>query len=110
MDTWFKVFLSFLAVVVIFASGLSFSISNAAEIETNNYFETTSKAVIESNYNEEVIDTLIEEAALHGHELTIEVYGADYPGSNKYADIRLKYSYEVKLFNISIERTKQKVL
>lgn len=110
MDIVFKVCGAVLSIMVLFVSGLAVSISNAAEVNTNNYFEAASKTVIESNYNETIIDNLIEEAAEHGHTLTIEVYGTGTAGAKKYADMRLKYNYTVDLFNISIERTKQKVL
>lgn len=110
MDIVFKVCGTILSVMILFVTGLAFSISNAAEINTNNYFESVSRTVIESNYNDTIIDTLIEDAADQGHTLTIDVYGLGRTGEKKYADIRLKYKYTVDLFDISLERTKQKVL
>lgn len=110
MDIVFKVCATVLSVMILFATGLSFSVSNAAEINTNNYFESISRTVIESNYNDTVINTLIEDATEKGHVLLIDVYGLGRVGEKKYADIRLKYKYKVELFDISIERTKQKVL
>lgn len=110
MDIIYKTIGAVFSVIIIFVGGLAVNISDAAEVQTNNYFESVSKTVIESNYNEEIIEALIQEAEEQGHVLTIEVYGSDNPGAKRYADIRLQYKYNVKLFNISIDKTKQKVL
>lgn len=110
MDIFYKVLLSIVSIFLVAASGFAFSFSNSAELETNNYFEVVSKMVIESNYNQEVIDEMIDDAAEKGHSLTITVYGTNVPGAMKYADIKLTYVYDVKLFGITIDKTKQKVL
>lgn len=71
---------SVLSIIVLFVSALAFSISNAAEVNTNNYFENVSKAVIESNYNETIIDKLVDDAEERGHTLIIEVYSTGIAG------------------------------
>lgn len=110
MDIVFKTVAALLSAMVIFAGGTALAVSNAAESDTNNYFESVSECITESNYSDRVIRSLKEDAREKGHSLEVTVYEKGIAGEKKYADIRLDYTYRVDLFGISIPKTKQKVV
>lgn len=110
MDIVYKVFISIFSIIILFVVGFSIVLSCTGEAQVNNYFESVSKVIMESNFNDDVIDMCKEEAADKGHELIVDVYGSGNAGSSKYAEVTLKYKYSIKLFNISLDMTKRKVI
>lgn len=110
MDIAYKVLVTVLSLIIIIASGFAFILGHSEDVAVNNYFESVSKIIIESDYNENVIDSCISDAADQGYELTVNVYGNGKDGSKKYADIELKYMSNYKLFGISIDKVKKKVI
>lgn len=110
MDIIYKVLVGMLSAIILMAGGYAVIINLSTDISVNNYFETVTQTIVESDYNGDVINDCIEDASLHGFELTVEVYGADTFGVKKYADIRLKYTSEIPLFGISLDKEKQKVI
>ena len=65
---------------------------------------------IDSHYNEQIIEQLIEEAAEKDYELTIEIFGSTAPGAYKYAIVTLSYEFHLDMFHITIPREKQKII
>jgi len=110
MDIIYKVFIGMISAFILASSGYAIIIHLSTEISVNNYFETVTQAVIESDYNEEVISNCISEASSYGYELTIEVNGADTYGVKKYAEIKLSYVSKIPLFGVSVDKVKQKVI
>lgn len=110
MDIVWKVFLALLIGIFLVTGSTGIIISNAEVTAADNYFEELSKAIVESNYNEEVIAFCIDEAANNGYKLQVTVEGNSRPGAAKYAKLVFKYNYEIKIFGFSQEKTKQKLL
>lgn len=110
MDIIYKVLVTILSTIVLLAGGYAITMNISNDIAVNNYFETVTQTIIESDYNQTVIDQCIDDAASNGYELTVEVYGADTFGVKKYADIKITYVSEIKLFGISSTKVKQKVI
>ena len=63
LDIVFKAFVGVLAAIVLVGSGLGIITGFSQAVAADNYMESVSKVIVESNYNEEVIDKCIEEAA-----------------------------------------------
>ena len=101
-----------LVILVIFLVSGGFAVSNACIdiVSANNYFEEISRVILESNYNESVINACCEEALEHGYELSVLVKGNSRPGVLNYAKITFIYKYEIKMFRVSIEKQKEKIL
>ena len=101
-----------LVVLVIFLVAGGFSVSNACidVVSANDYFEEVAKVILESNYNESVIDACCKEALEQGYQLAVFVEGNTRPGVLNYAKLEFIYKYEIKMFGVSIEKQKEKIL
>lgn len=110
MDIIYKVLITLLSVVILFSTGFSLTSSIADEIETNHYFTSVTETLVDSHYNENVKNLLIEEAESKGYELTVDIFGSTAPGSYKYAKITLSYEFHLDLFDIVLNRKKQKII
>lgn len=110
MDTIYKVLITILSILLLLSTGLTLSLTIADEIETTHYFSSVAETLANSHYNENVSDLLIEEAKEKGYTLHIEHYGSSLPGSQKYAQLTLSYTYHLDMFGIALTRTKQKII
>lgn len=110
MDIIYKTLITLLSVIVLLSTGLSMTLSIADEIEINQYFSSVSKTLTDSHYNEHVSQSLIKEAEENGYGLSIQIYGSTAPGSYKYAKVSLSYYFQIPLFHISLQRTKEKIV
>ena len=110
MDLIYKVFITILSIILLLSTGLSLTLGIADEIETNQYFASVTETLVNSHYSQHVIDELVEEAAEKDYELSIKLYGSTLPGSYKYAEVTLTYQFHLYLFNIHLERVKQKIV
>lgn len=110
MEMIYKLLL--LGVLIIFLVSSGFAVSNTCIdiVSANNYFEEVSKVIKESHYNEDVIDVCCEEAKKNGYKLVVMVEGNTRPGILNYAKVIFTYKYEMKLFGVSIEKQKEKIL
>ena len=101
-----------LVVLVIFLVSGGFAVSNTCIdiVSANNYLEEISRVILESNYNPEVIDACCDEALEKGYQLSVLVQGNNRPGVLNYAKITFVYKYEIKMFGVSIEKQKEKIL
>ena len=101
-----------LVVLIIFLVSGGFAVSNACidVVSANNYFEEVAKVISESNYNETVIDTCCEEASENGYHLSVLVEGNRRPGALHYAKLIFTYKYEIRMFGVSVEKQKEKIL
>lgn len=110
METVFKGFLTVIIAVIIAGSGLAVTAGFAAASASNDYIESVSKIIVESNYNETVIASCMKEAKDNDHELTVTVLGGTKPGSKRYARIELKYNFEIRLLGIKQEKERLKIV
>ena len=110
MDIIYKVLITMLSVIILLSTGLSLTLCIADEIEINHYFTSIAETVIDSHYNEQVINQLIKEAEEKGYELSIEMFGSTIPGTYKYAEITLSYEFHLDMFHIVWNRVKQKIV
>lgn len=110
MEMIYKMML--LVVLVIFLVSSGFAVTNTCTdiISANNYFEEVSKVILESNYNENVINQCCKEALKNGYQLDVLVEGSTKPGVLNYAKLVFHYKYEMKMFGVSIEKQKEKIL
>ncbi len=110
MEMLYKLLL--LGVLTIFLISGGFAVSNTCIdiVSANNYFEEVSKVIKESHYNENVIEACCEEASKNGYELSVIVEGNHRPGILNYAKVTFTYKYEIKLFGVSVEKQKEKIL
>ena len=81
MDIIYKVLITILSIIILLSTGFSVTLCIADEIETNHYFTSVAETLIDSHYNEQIIEQLIEEAAEKDYELTIEIFGSTAPGA-----------------------------
>ena len=110
MDIIYKVLITMLSIIILLSTGLSLTLGIANEIETNYYFTSVTETIVDSNYNEDVIDLLIKEAEEKGYALSVKMFGSTIPGSYKYAEITLSYDFHLDLFDIVLHRKKQKIV
>lgn len=110
MDIIYKVLITILSVIILLSTGFSLTLSIADEIETNHYFTSVTKTLVDSHYNENIMNLLIEEAEIKGYELSIDVFGSTAPGSYKYAEVSLSYDFHLDMFDIVLNRVKQKII
>ncbi len=110
MDIIYKVLIGILSAIILGTGGFSIIVSLSTEISVNNYFEAVTQTIVESDYNENVIENCISEAEGYGYELTVDVHGGDTYGVKKYAEVRLSYTSKIKLFGVSLDKVKQKVI
>ena len=100
LDMIFKAFVGILVAVVIIGSGLGVINAFSQNVAVDNYMETVAKVIIESNYNQNVINSCISEAASNGYILMVTVDGSERVGVRNYATIKLTYYFEIPLFGI----------
>lgn len=105
-----KTMVAVIAAILLVFSGVSVIQSNASETEANNYMESVSKVILESNYNEDVIEDLCNTAAENGYTLTVTPHASGKPGTMQYADIELTYTYSLKLFGFHQQKTITKII
>ena len=110
LDIVFKTFVGILASIVIIGSGLGVLTGFSQTVAADNYMESVSKVIVESNYNQTVIEKCKQEATENGYELAVNVYPAAKAGVKTYAEVELTYYFEIKLFNIKQEKVQWKVL
>lgn len=110
LDMVFKAFVGILAAVVIIGSGLGVISGFSQVIEADNYLETISKVIVESNYNTAVIHNCIEEAALNGYTLQVEVVRSVKAGIRSYAMVQLTYYFKIPLFGINQKKIQMKII
>lgn len=110
MDIIYKVLITILSVIILLSTGLSLTLSIADEIETNHYFTSVTETLVDSHYNKNVAQLLIEEAEEKGYNLTIQIFGSTSPGSFKYAEVTLSYEFHLDMFGIVLNRVKQKIV
>ena len=110
MSTVFKAFIVVLSSLFMVVSGFSVAVGFGDSIAANNYMESVSNLIIESYYNDEVIEACVQDAAVHGYELSVSVEGKNKPGTARYMRIELTYDFELKLFGYSQKKSLTKVL
>lgn len=101
-----------LVILVIFLVSGGFAVSNACidVVSANNYFEEVAKVIVESNYNQNVIDFCCKEASEQGYQLSVLLEGNQRPGMLNYAKLEFSYKYEIKMFGVSVKKQKEKIL
>lgn len=110
LDIVFKAFIGVLAAVVIIGSGIGVTTGFSQSVAADNYMESVSKVILESNYNESVIEKCMEEAVENGYALEVNVQPASKVGVKNYAEIRLTYYFEIKLFGLRQQKVQTKII
>lgn len=110
MSTVFKVFISAISFIFVAIAGASVTQGFGDTTIASDYLEKTSRIIVESNYNEDVILECCEDAKEHGYEMTVEVKGGNRSGQKRYMEIEFKYDFNIRLFDFSTQRTRIKVL
>ena len=110
LDIAFKAFIGVLAAVVIIGSGIGITTGFSQMVEADNYMESVSKVIMESNYSEAVINRCIQEAAENGYTLEVNVMWASKAGVKSYAEITFTYYFEIKLFGIKQQKVQKKII
>ena len=110
LDIVFKAFVGVLAAIVIVGCGVGVITGFSRSVAADNYMESVSKVIVESNYNEEVINACIGEAEENGFHLDVKVQAASKAGVKSYATITLTYYFEIKLFGIKQEKIQTKII
>lgn len=110
LDIVFKAFVGVLAAVVIIGSGLGVTTAFSQTVAADNYMESVSKVIVESNYNINVIDACIKEAMENGYLLEVHVQPASKAGVKYYAKIGLTYYFEIPLFGLKQEKVQIKII
>ena len=110
LDIVFKSFVGVLAAIVIMGSGLGVTTGFSQMVEADNYMESISKIIIESNYNSAVIMDCVEEASNNGFHLSVERKEATKAGVKTYAKVTLTYYFEIPLFGIKQQKIQTKII
>lgn len=110
LDMVFKAFVGILAAVVIIGSGLGVVSGFSQAVAADNYLETVSKVIVQSNYNAEVVQECIEEASQNGYILKVDVIRSVKAGVRNYATVQLTYYFEIPLFGIRQEKIQLKII
>lgn len=110
LDMVFKAFVGALVAVVMIGSGLGVTMGFAEYVEAESYMQSVSKTILESNYNETVINQCQAEATKHGYVLEVAVEEAKKAGVKRYAQVKLTYYFTIDLFQIKQQKTKVKII
>lgn len=110
LDMVFKAFIGLLAAVVIIGSGLGVITGFSQAVAAENYMTSVSKVIVESNFNPGVIEKCKLEAIENDYVLDVNVMNATKEGVKQMAELKLKYYFEIKLFDIRQEKEQWKVL
>lgn len=110
LDIVFKAFVGVMAAIVIIGSGLGVITGFTQAVAADNYMDSVSKVIIESNYNTNVIEQCKQEATENGYILEVEVENATKAGVKTYARIDLTYYFEIKLFHIKQQKVQTKIV
>lgn len=110
LDMAFKAFIGIMVAVILIGSGLGVIGGFSQVVVADNYLETVSKVIVESNYNVDVITKCTNEAKLNGYVLQVEVVRSVKAGVKSYATIQLTYYFEIPLFGIKQKKTQIKII
>ncbi|MBP3676725.1 MAG: hypothetical protein J6I97_00105 [Agathobacter sp.] len=110
LDIIFKAFVATLVVVVMIGSGLGVTMGFAEYVEAENYMQSVSKVILESNYNEAVIEQCQKEAANNGYVLEVTVEEAKKAGVKRFAQLKFTYDFTIELFQIRQQKMKVKII
>ncbi len=110
LDIVFKAFVGVLAAVVIIGSGIGVTTAFSKTVAADNYMESVSKVIVESNYNAKVIEACKYEAEDNGYVLEVRVQNATKAGVKYYAQISLTYYFEIPLFGLKQEKVQIKII
>lgn len=110
LDIAFKTFVGLLAAIVIVGSGLGVTTGFSQAVAADNYMEAVSKVIVESNYNQNVINQCQQDALDNDYLLEVTVIPAAKAGVKTYAEVKLTYYFEIELFNIKQEKIQVKIL
>lgn len=110
LDIAFKAFIGVLAAVVMIGSGIGVTTGFSQMVEADNYMESVSKVILESNYNSDVINHCIQEASDNGYSLEVDVMQASKAGVKSYAELTFTYYFEIKLFGIKQQKIQTKII
>lgn len=110
LDIVFKAFVGVLAAVVIVGSGVGVTAGFSRAVAADNYMESVSKVILESNYNEMVIHQCMQEAEENGYTLEVDVRRAAKVGVKHYAEIKLTYYFEIELFGLKQQKVQTKII
>ena len=110
IDIVFKAFVGVLAAIVIVGSGVGVTTAFSQTVAADNYMESVSKVILESNFNKNVIEACIQEAEDNGYKLSVEVQNATKAGVKYYAQISLIYYFELPLFGLKQEKIQKKII
>ncbi|MBQ8519469.1 MAG: hypothetical protein IJ455_07720 [Agathobacter sp.] len=110
LDIVFKAFVGVLAAVIIVGSGVGVTAGFSRAVAAENYMESVSKVIVESNYNEDVIEKCIQEAETNGYTLEVDVLKATKAGVKYYAEIKLSYYFEIELFGLKQQKIQTKII
>lgn len=110
LDIAFKTFVGLLVSIVIIGSGLGVTTGFSQAVAADNYMESVSKTIMESNYSKAVIAKCQEEAKENGYVLDVTLQSAAKAGVKTYAEVKLTYFFEMKLFNVKQEKIQKKII
>ena len=110
LDIAFKGFIGVLIAVIIIGSGLGVTTGFAQAVAADNYMESVSKVIVESNFNPNVISQCMEEAAENEYVLDVELQEATKAGVKTYGKITLTYYFEIKLFGLRQQKVQSKIV
>ena len=110
LDIVYKAFVGVFVAIVIIGSGIGVITGFSQMVASDNYMESVTKVIVESNYNETVINSCKQEALDNGYVLEVNVQGSNRAGAKCYAEIKLTYYFEIKLFNIKQEKVRTKII
>lgn len=110
LDIVYKAFVGVLSALVIIGSGLGVTTAFSQSVAADNYMESVSKAIVESNFNTNVINQCVTEAQTHGYTLVVNVHPASKAGVKSYAEVRFTYYFEIPLFGIRQQKIQNKII
>ncbi len=110
LDIAFKTFVGLLSAIVIIGSGLGVTTGFSRAVAADNYMESVSKIILESNFSPTVIEQCKQEAIDNGYELEVNIKDAIKEGVKSYAEVELTYYFEIALFNIRQEKIQKKII
>ena len=110
LDIAFKTFVGLFAAIVMIGSGLGVITGFSKAVAAENYMESISKVIVESNFNTMVIDKCEIDATKRGYILEVNVKEMEKLGVKKSAELKLNYYFEIPLFGIKQEKVQWKVL
>jgi hypothetical protein len=104
MDNVVKSMLSLFLIIVFIFTGVSLIVGSVDAKNADTYLEESVNAISASDFSENTINTLEQNAKAYGYVLTVEPQSTHNDGKYDVAKVTLKYKFRLPIFGVDADR------